>query len=253
MRIGAIVFVLVLSLLLVPAFALADSCGSGSLGQMLGTSCTVGNLSLTFGKSFNGFTQFTDPNNQIITNSLDPNSIGFIPVLAGSRLGFKLVANFTDAPTVNFFSSHFASFQYTVQALNGGQISSVNDTIIGSINPLNTSDIAGFDQQCFADGICSVVGPTVNFNPGFGLFSNPSDTFSFVNCCGVTEVAGLTGQDSINDFAYRGASASLQSSTVLYSVSSVPEPNSVILLAVGLTTAFVGGFFRTTQSRRLAQ
>ena len=92
-------------------------CPTGTLANVLGTSCSVGPIIFNFGTDFQGFTVSGGLGRQIT-----PADIGFIPVQSDNKLGFRLVLNFGDAPANGFAGVHFINFSYTPQAAPGSEI-----------------------------------------------------------------------------------------------------------------------------------
>src|SRR5580698_8809106 len=91
-------FVLFIALLVpVTGLAQAPPCPSGTLANVLGTSCTIGNATFIFQSSFNGFHQFDDATNTLQTIFLTPDAVGFVPVVFGTQSGFRLITNFNEA------------------------------------------------------------------------------------------------------------------------------------------------------------
>ena len=201
--------------------AAQNSCPASTVATVLGTTCTIGDLSFTFGVDFNGFRQFNPDGPEIFTEPISPTEIGFTPVTQGDQSGFTLTGNF-DEPGLLFFSSHFAGFPYTIQTLGTNLITEQTGILVGTIGGTNTVSIAGFDQQCSGNFVCSTVGPTINFTPQFGLFSEPVQTSTFPAPVCRSE----SGQHAFNSFAFIGATAFLNTSTILYKTGLPPGPQS---------------------------
>ena len=153
--------------------AQAPSCPSGTLANVLGTSCSIGNLTFGFHDDFHGFVGITEISTNVFTfTPLSPDQIGFTPVQTDTQAGFVLNTHFLDNTngTGLFFSEHAAAFSYTVQVNGAFQITAESSQVSGSITPVDTVQISAFDEQCFTNGQCIQVAPTVNFVPGFGSF-----------------------------------------------------------------------------------
>src|SRR5262245_6013561 len=89
-------------------------CTSGTLATVLGTSCSIGNVTYSFQNNFNGFHQIDDATNTLQTTPLTADVIGFTPIVTATQSGFKLTANFdeTTDPFTQFFSESAISFSY---------------------------------------------------------------------------------------------------------------------------------------------
>src|SRR5690348_11641026 len=72
-------------------------CPTGTLANVLGTSCSVGPIIFNFGTDFQGGTFSNALNGQIT-----PADIGFFPVQSDNKVGFRLILNFVDAPPNGF-------------------------------------------------------------------------------------------------------------------------------------------------------
>jgi hypothetical protein len=209
-----------------PSFAQAPPCLNGTLATVIGTSCTIGNLTFNFQNNFQGFVQTTDlATNTITTVPLTADAIGFTPIKSGNQAGFLLTTNFVDDAngTGLFFSGHQAHFSYSEQVNGAFEIFGESSTIAGNITQVNTANISAIDDQCYTNGQCSQVAPAINFNPGIGLFSSPSVSTTL----GVPALAG-TGAGrmpsfttAVDSFAFLGGQAILDSTTFLYTV--VPQ------------------------------
>ncbi len=122
------------------ASAQVQPCPTGTLANVLNTSCSVGSLIVNFGDITTG----------------TATAIGFIPVQSATQPGFKLITNFIDGPATgtNF---HLLQFRYTVQATPGFEINSSNlsmDATIQQGNPLDLvfseiSDFQNFENAGF--------------------------------------------------------------------------------------------------------
>lgn len=103
-------------------------CPSGTLATVLGTSCSVGPLTLNFQNNFVAGFVISD---QGVTNraSISATEIQFVPVNQGQEVGFKLIVNFIDGPGTDssFDAGHFVQFSYTPQANPGFDI--VGETV----------------------------------------------------------------------------------------------------------------------------
>ena len=92
-------------------------CPTGTLANVLGTSCSVGSIIFNFGPDFQAGLTST-----FLTRQITPAEIGFIPLQSEHSVGFRLVLNFADVPPANGFSHHFVRFSYTPQAAPGSEI-----------------------------------------------------------------------------------------------------------------------------------
>lgn len=173
-------YVLLLALLFVaiPGIGQSQPCVSGTLANVLGTSCTIGNITFVFQNNFAGFHQTVDATNTIQTTFLTPDVIGFEPITANNQSGFTLIANFNEVtgplqPT----SSTVASFSYDMQVNGAFEITGETASISGSTTQVFFNSISAFDEHCFSNQLCMQAAPTVNFVVfGGGQFNNPVAT-----------------------------------------------------------------------------
>src|SRR5215510_7117142 len=89
----------------------AQPCPSGTLANVLGTSCTIGNVTFTFDTNFQGLHQTDDTSANQVTTFFTADAIGFVPVQSGNQLGFQLTPGFVANTngTGLAFSTTFAS------------------------------------------------------------------------------------------------------------------------------------------------
>lgn len=104
-------------------------CPSGTLATVLGTSCSVGPLTLNFQNNFVAGSVVFDQGMVINRVSISATEIQFVPVNQGQEVGFKLIVNFIDGPGTDssFGAGHFVQFSYTPQANPGFDI--VGETV----------------------------------------------------------------------------------------------------------------------------
>ena len=239
----------VLAILMIGSTAvLAAPCGSGTLAQIMGTSCTVGDLAFSF-SNFNGYFAWTDNDNNYQWVPLDPGSIQFESVLNGNAAGIRLLTGWTENPSANnwFNSGHDLNFNYSVTGLNGTLIYGTSDELVGKIgNFSDTGSIMGTDQQFYANIGGITVGTTVNYTNGQGYYSHPYDQFIFSDH-GIGPQSGSDpnnlGLHSAGSFAYTTQTAYLESETFLYFTQPVPEPSTFALSGTALI-GFVGAIWR---------
>jgi len=224
----------------------AAPCGSGTLAQIVNTTCSIGNLSFTF-SNFNSFVDHTDLNNNYVRSSIDPSSILFQSVVNGNSQGIALTPNWSDAPSSNqwFYSGHGINFYYTVTALNGTGIIGQSDQIVGSIgNASDTGSISSFDQQnYYLDPWCCgfAAYTSVNYTNNLGSYNEPYLAVSYSDFGVGPQFASdptNPGWHALNSFAYTTQTATLQSETFLYyTQSATPEPSTAVLTLTGLAGA----------------
>lgn len=225
-----LILALVVSFFSLSCFAQTQPCASGTLANVLGTSCSIGNVTYTFANNFSGFHQIDDATNTLQTTFLTPDVIGFEPINTATQSGFRLVANFhenTDAFNQSFSQSTI-TFSYGL-AVNGNfQIMDETGTIFGSVTQaFFLSDISGFDAHCFSNSGCIQVFQQVAFIPGFGFSSEPtsSATLPIPGLISLGSFTGSTFTTELTAFAQLGDSANLDSATYLYSLApQVPAP-----------------------------
>jgi uncharacterized membrane protein len=223
-RILLSLFVLSVSLL---SFGQTQPCPSGSLANVLGTSCTIGNLTFNFQNNFNGSSSTDDFFGNFQITLLAPDTIGFAPFTSATQAGFLLAPNFVDNTngTGLSFSFHGASFSYSVQANGAFEILGESSTINGSVSQTGFDDLFAFDRQCFTNGQCIEVAPTVNFSPS-NFFNNPSATATFPIPIMASTGVSLNGfTTAIDSSASDGGEATLTSASFLYTVApQIPPP-----------------------------
>lgn len=101
----------------------APQCTEGTLANVLGTSCSVGDLTFSFQNTFLGVLDVTEQGTTT-PFTIDPSEIGFMPVRRDGRVGFQLTTNFVDGPGPDstFDASRLVQFSYTPQANPGFDI-----------------------------------------------------------------------------------------------------------------------------------
>jgi len=209
----------------------APACPSGTLANVLGSSCTIGNLTFNFQNNFQAFSKTTDlATNTVNTVFFGPDAIGFTPVASGNQAGFQLIANFADDASGSglLLSAHAAHFSYSAQANGAFEIVGETSTLAGSVTQVNNDNISAIDDQCFTNGQCIQVAPAVNFNAFFG-FSNNNPSASATRPSpalagtGSGEIPDFT--TAVNSFAFLGDTAFLNSASFLYTVApQIPFP-----------------------------
>jgi len=214
-------------------YAQVQPCATGTLANVLGTSCTIGPITFTFGNNFNGFTQTQSVNNigHITITFFGPENIGFIPVTAGSQSGFQLVTNFVEETLGKFADSRsVASFSYGVQADDTSEITAETGTVDGSINPIAQffATISSSDDHEFRNGSLVQVMPFETFSFFAGLSLDPTVTSTLAMpgiTSGPTDPSGLAFTTQLTALADLGDEAILNSATFLYTTAPrVPTP-----------------------------
>src|SRR5438270_4777317 len=98
-RVPACLFILAI-LTASTGFAQSPSCPKSTMADVLGTTCTIGNLSFTFTTDFNG-TSTTDSGDGLVTTPASPSSVVFVPVQSGTQTGFTLKPLFDVSPVTH--------------------------------------------------------------------------------------------------------------------------------------------------------
>jgi len=248
MRRLVVTAVVLFHFVLASSLLFGTSCGSGTLAQLINTTCTIGNVSFTF-NNFNGYYGYTDANNNYVSVPLDPSTILFQSVVSGNAQGITLTPAWVENPSASqlFLSSHNANFYYTVTAVNGVGIIGQSDRIVGSIgNATDTGSIGSGDQQNYyvAPWCCTFSAYTsVNYTNNLGYYNEPYLAVYYSDFgVGPQYASDPTnpGWHSLDAFAYTTQIASLQSETFLYfTQGTTPEPSTVLLTFGGLATALV--------------
>ena len=196
-------------------------CPSGTLANVIGTSCTIGNVTFTFDNNFKGFHQTNDTGTNLVTTFFGPDAIGFVPLQSGNQVGFRLDTNFAADASSTFLDFFDASFSYGLKVNGNFEVVSETGTIVASITSTSTENVNSFDAHCFTNQQCIEVAPTINFVPGFGSTNQPSVTAKL----GIPGLEsnnpnpfGLSFTTNLTSFAFNPGDANLTSATFLYDV-----------------------------------
>ena len=113
----------------------SSPCPTGTLANVLGTSCTIGGLTFNFQTFFNANTVTVDLNNNSSFTSFTPDQFAFVPIANGSEAGFQITTNFLDDPSAGGLqsSSHILEFFYNVQANGTTQIFGETASLVGTV------------------------------------------------------------------------------------------------------------------------
>src|SRR6476646_10193463 len=76
----------------------SSPCPTGTLANVLGTSCTIGGLTFNFQTFFNANTFTVDLNNNSSLIFFTPDQFAFMPIDNGTAAGFQIITNFSDDP-----------------------------------------------------------------------------------------------------------------------------------------------------------
>jgi uncharacterized membrane protein len=212
-----------------PLIAQAPPCRPGNLGAVLGTSCSVGSITLNFAPDFFGF--FDDPTT---FGLIDPASIVFTPISVGSENGFTLTLNFNETVTGNVgASAHSLQFSYSPQAAPNTEIRSQSvsmDAAIGG-SPLTQAFVVVDDQRTYPNSpfpVDAFASLGLNSLPQFNrLFDHH---FLEVPAFQGTPISVGNVTTSITSEAVSTSTARLSSATFLYSTGPiVPIPQAAPL------------------------
>jgi len=202
-------------------------CPTGTLANVLGTSCSVGSLIFNFGTDFQGGT-FSN----VLNGQITPADIGFFPVQSDNKVGFRLVLNFVYAPP-NGFSVHFISFSYTPQAAPGSEIRAQTLSMDAHVQgtPGGVGLVQAVDDQFYPNsGLLESVNQ-IDIEQGVSLSNQLSNSH-------ILEVPGLLSTGSgfafattrINTLSTGDSSDSLASATFLYTTGPlIPAPGLAAL------------------------
>lgn len=234
-------FLFMLGLFLTAAGAAkGDSCGSVTLNNILGTTCTIGDKTFAFSATGSSFTGVTS--NQVLftpdsTNPLAPGftlslaSGGPISVAASGNAQSQIDANIGYMVSVTngtalLLGSTFSLANATVTLSGTSGDNGISD-ITNFLGPLSGASVEAF-IQCMVpagpSGCSTSTGPqTVT---GTGAFSSPQ-----------VSALGQAGFEVLAASSGGSASASFTSATYDFNelpATSVPEPSTFLLSALGL-------------------
>lgn len=221
-----------------PGFTQTTPCQAGTLANVLGTSCSVGNIVFNFQSAFVGG---ANASNQPIT--ILPAAIGFLPIQNGNQIGFKLLTNFTDGPGAGpdntFNEAHLVQFSYTPQAVAGfeirGQGLSADAAAQGAASNIAFVQVLDFQDYPNTGFLATAV--AINIENNVTLFDQLSNNQILEVPGFLSTGSGIAGAATtqIFDFATGLAFSSLSSVTFLYTEGpNVPSPAPADLTYSGI-------------------
>jgi hypothetical protein len=222
-KFGTFLFVFLLASL--TCLAKIQRCPTGTLADVMGTTCTIGDITYTFGTDFHGFTTVDDQaTNVFSTTFFGPDAIGFVPIASANQSGFQLVPNFVANTngTGLFFVETLAKFSYGLQANDTSEVLSETVTIDGDITQTNFAFIQGFDVHTFNNQSFAQAGPTDIFAFGALAFNQPTVTSTLPEPGISAGIVNPDGSGFTTEFfaqAEGGDIANLRSSTFLYTTA----------------------------------
>jgi len=232
-KFGTVLFVFLLASL--TCFAKIQRCPNGTLADVMGTTCTIGDITYTFGTDFQGFTTVDDQaTNVFSTTFFGPEAVGFVPIVSANQSGFQLVPNFVANTngTGLFFVETLAKFSYGLQANDTSEVLSETVSIDADITQTNFAFVQGFDVHTFNNQSFVQAGPTDIFAFGALAFNQPSVTSTLPEPGISAGIVNPDGSGFTTEFfaqAEGGDIANLRSSTFLYTtaprVSAPPAGN----------------------------
>ena len=226
-----------------PLLAQAPPCRPGTMANVVGTSCSVGQLTFNFKDDFFG-SSFVETNGSTVFTPVPPAGVGFIPVSAGSQVGFKLVFNFVDNPRGADNTSaadHFIQFSYSSQSAPQTEIRSQSISMEAAAQnaPGNFVFVNVGDFQIYPNNPIAVVNdPSIDIENGVTIF-NQLTSNQFLEIPGTQSTGNFLGTKTtqIFDEATGFASASLTSATFLFTLEPVvptPPPASLSYSTIDL-------------------
>ncbi|HVG92666.1 MAG TPA: hypothetical protein VNB54_14320, partial [Alphaproteobacteria bacterium] len=209
----------------------SSPCPTGTLANVLGTSCTIGGLTFNFQTFFNANTVTVDLNNNSTFNSFTSDQFAFTPIVTGTQAGFQITANFSDDPSNRglLSSSHIVEFFYNVQANGTTQIFGETASLVGTIGQGGPGDVIVIDRQITPDQQLIPLQARLFFDPNSGLFSLPVDDFLLITPASGTVVQTFDPANNIDGTTLQtnasgAGQTSLISGTLLYTLVAPPPP-----------------------------
>jgi hypothetical protein len=205
-------------------FAQAQPCPTGTLANVMGTSCTIGHITFNFGSNFQGLSQANGT-----TVFFGPDAIEFVPINSGNQTGFQLALNFVANPNATSLdsSSSNASFSYGLQIDSTSEIVSETASIVGNVTQVSFDAISAFDAHLFTNRSFTEVAPSESYSQS-GFFNEPQVTSTLTSpgvSTGTINVGGLPFTTEVNAVASIGDDATLSSASFIYTTAPrIPTP-----------------------------
>jgi len=206
----------------------ASPCTAGTMANIQGTSCSIGNITFNFQNDFD-FSVSSVQNGVFDFHAISPAMVGFIPIQNGNQAGFQIVLNVMEGPGDAFFlSTHSFNFSYLPQANPGSVIRGESLSLDGAIqNPGTGTEqtrVLAADDRCYSNGIFEQLFPQLFSQPGIAI-NDPSESILLEapSAQAVVCFAGVP-TTTIQSLATGAGSARLSSATFLYTMDAHAAP-----------------------------
>ncbi len=229
-----------LTFLAVVASASADplSCQTGTVADYQNTSCTIGNLTFTFGSAntfdFSGLLGLTPSYFTMTPDDTNPNAPGFI--LSGAV---------TEASS-DIQGGGGLDWTFQLQSLGGPLITGLRATVTGTSTGLSFNTIYALFDACDANNSldCAAADPGSPFEQ---TCAGPSCTAhsDFPSPVASTDLAtSLLRYSAIGGGSPGFSSTITSASYYVVEAAPVPEPSSVVFLGAALFGIAAGGILK---------